>query len=116
MKTGSDYVLAAKAALGDVDMSDREFGERIGRAQQLVSAAKHGAMSDPLAITIAGLIGVDAGEVLMVARLEREKRPEVRAAIEAWLGKAFSLMPEKAAPIELVRGGVRVARLGRQIE
>lgn len=116
MKTCSDYTNDAKRRLGNDRMSDRELGELLGYSQQMIASGKHGAMSDPLALKLAAVIDRPAGELLMVARLEREKDPAIRAALLEWAGNVFSLMPEKAAPIELVRGGVRVARVGRQIE
>lgn len=117
MKRCSDYMAAAKTKLGDESMSDRELGERIGKSQQAIAGCKHGSMSDPLALQIAAVIGVDPGEVLMVARLEREKTPEVRAAIQAWLGKAFALMPSQTSPQPERRGGgwgVRAPRLAER--
>ena len=117
MKSCADYISAAKAALGNPKMSERELGERLGGySQSMMATAKHGNMSDPLALKLAAAIGLPAGELLMVARLEREKNPDVRAALIEWAGNVFSLMPTKAAS-ELVRGGVRVGRaIGRQIE
>ena len=118
MQTCEGYVRLAKAQLGNPGMSDRELGELLGGVlSPIISNARYGKMSDPLAMRLAALIGADPGEVLMVARLEREKDPAVRAALESWAGNVFSLMPTKAAPSELVRGGVRVGRaIGRQIE
>lgn len=110
MKTPEDYVRAAKVALGDAAMSDRELGAQLGGLTSgAVSNARYGRMTDPVAMLIAKAAGIPAGEVLMVARLEREKDPAVKAALMEWAGNVFSLMPMKTAPIELVRGGVRVA-------
>jgi len=114
MKHCTDYVSEAKRALGAERMSDRELGERLGYSQQTIAGAKHGNMSDPLALRLAELLGIQAGELLMVARLEREKDPAIRAALVEWAGNVFSLMPTKAAPSELVRGGVRVRAGVRQ--
>lgn len=115
MKTCSDYVAEAKAALGDARMSDRELGERLGGySQTAIASGKHGKMSDPMALKLSEILGIEAGELLMVARLEREKDPAVRAALEAWAGNVFSLLPKMAAPAEIVRGGRRVANTLRQ--
>lgn len=114
MKTCSDYVADAKAAMGNPRMSDREFGERLGGyAQTTIANGKHGNMSDPIALKIAEVIGVAPGELLMVARLEREKDPRVKAALVEWAGNVFSLLPQMVAP-ELVRDGRRVAAAMRQ--
>lgn len=115
MKTCSDYVADAKAAMGNPKMSDRELGERLGGyAQTSVANGKHGNMSDPMALRLAEVIGVPPGEVLMVARLEREKDPAVKAALVEWAGNVFSLLPKMVAPVELVRDGRRVAAGMRQ--
>lgn len=115
MHTCADYITTAKAALGDAKMSDRELGVRLGGySQQTVAAGKTGKMSDPMALKIAEVIGAVPGEVLMVARLEREKDPAVKAALTEWAGNVFSLLPKMAAPAEIVRGGRRVANTLRQ--
>jgi len=115
MRTCSDYIAATKAALGDPAMSDRALGVSLGGySQQTIAAAKHGKLSDPLALKLAEVIKLPAGELLMVARLEREKDPAVRAALVEWAGNVFSLLPMTAAPTELVRGGRRVAAGMRQ--
>ena len=115
MKTCSDYVAEAKARLGNPRMSDREFGEHLeGYSQTAIASGKHGKMSDPMAVRVAALLGIPAGELLMVARLEREKDPAIRAALTEWAGNVFSLMPTKAARSEIVRGGVRAANTARQ--
>ncbi|MEK8027226.1 hypothetical protein [Pseudaquabacterium rugosum] len=107
MQTCSDYIAAAKAAMSEGRMSDRELGERLGYSQQAIAAAKHGNMSDPLALLLADVLKIDAGQVLMAARLEREKDPAVRAALEAWSRKVTALLPVIAAPADLLRGGKR---------
>lgn len=96
-------------------MSDRELGALLGGLTSgAISNARYGRMTDPVAMLIAEAAGIPAGEVLMVARLEREKDPAVRAALEAWAGNVFSLLPKMAAPAEIVRGGRRVANTLRQ--
>lgn len=115
MKTPADYVRLAKIALGDEDMSDRELGQHLGGLTSgSISNARYGRISDPLAMRLASVAGIPPGELLMVARLEREKDPAVRAALMDWAKNVLALMPEKAAPVELVRGGVRVGRSMRQ--
>lgn len=115
MKNLAHYVHAAKAALGNPDMSDRQLGELLGGYPSgTVSNARYGRMSDPMAMKVAKVAGIPAGEVLMVARLEREKDPAIRAALVEWAGNVFALMPTKAAPVDLVRGGVRVPAGVRQ--
>lgn len=115
MRQCADYIAEAKASLGNPKMSDRELGEKLGGySQPMIGTAKGGNMSDPMALKLAAVIGRPAGELLMVARLERERDPATRAALIEWAGNVFSLMPQKAAPIELVRGGVRVAAGMRQ--
>ncbi len=112
MKSAAQYIADAKAVLGDVRMSDRELGDRLGGlSQQFISGAKRGQMTDPLAVKIAEVLGIEPGEVLMVARLEREKDETIRSHLKAWALKTFALMPtmEEAAPLDLVAGGVRAA-------
>ena len=115
MRTPADYVRLAKVALGDGSMSDRELGKQLGGLTSgSISNARYGRISDPLAVKLAGVAGIPAGEVLMVARLEREKDPSIRAALEEWAGNVMALMPTKAARTEVVRGGVRVSAGARQ--
>jgi hypothetical protein len=99
MKTCADYIAAAKAALGNPRMSDRELGERLGKgyANSTINMASRGRMTDPMAMDVAAVIGCHPGEVLMVARLEREKDEAVKAALTAWAGKTFGLLPEVRA-------------------
>ncbi len=110
MKSCSEYIAQAKAALGNPAMGDRELGELLGGySQQTVNKAKSGAMSDPMAMRIAAVLGIAAGEVIMVARLEREKDVAVREALTEWAGNVFALMPSKGAPRS--GAGVRVAKV-----
>lgn len=97
MKTTVYYVSEAKRALGDVHMSDRALGEAIGYSQQHVSKAKCGYITDPVAIALAEAIGIDAGEVLLVARAAREPDEVVRGHLMAYAKKALRLVPSRAA-------------------
>jgi hypothetical protein len=98
IKTCAGYVAAAKVALGDRRMSDRELGERLGGyAQPTIATAKGGHMSDPIALAIAKITGDDAGEVLMVARAERERDVNVKAALLRYMGKALRSVPSRTA-------------------
>lgn len=98
MKTCAAYIADAKARLGNSAMSDRELGEKLGGfIQSNVARAKAGYMTDPMALRLADVLGIEAGEVLMVARLEREKDPAVRAALERWAGKVFASLPATVA-------------------
>lgn len=98
MKTCAQYVAAAKSALGDPRMSDRELGERLGGyVQQNIARAKHGYMVDSIALAISKVTGHDPGEVLLVARAEREKDEAVRDALLAYAGKVLRLVPSNAA-------------------
>lgn len=93
MKTAAQYLNDARKALGNARMSDAELGERLGGfGQSYISRAKRGVMTDPLALKIAEVAGIAPGEVLMVARLEREKDPAVKAALMEWAGKIFGLL------------------------
>lgn len=90
MKTCADYIAEAKAALGDPRMPDRELGERLGGyAQPTICGAKVGKMSDPLAIAIANTIGIHPGEVLLVARAQRERDTVVREHLLNYAGKVL---------------------------
>ena len=96
MKKVSDYVLDAKRALGDAHMSDRALGERFGYTSSTISDARYGSASDHLAMKLAALLKVDAGEVLLVARAEREKDATVRAHLLAYAKKALASVPSRA--------------------
>jgi hypothetical protein len=84
VKNCAQYVAAAKVALGDPRMSDRELGERLGGfGQSNIARAKAGYMTDPIAIELGELLrkrGVieHAAEVVLIARAEREKDQRVR--------------------------------------
>lgn len=101
-----EYIRRAKKTLGNESMSDREFGERLGGfAPSTISNARYGTMSDPLAIKVAATIGADPGEVLMVARVAREKDSEVKAALSAWASKTLASMSKNAALPDTVEAG-----------
>ena len=94
MKTCAQYIAEAKKLLGDPKMSDRVFGETLGGyTQPTIHKAKTGNMPDSIAVKVAHICSVPAGEVLMVARLEREKDPEIKAHLVEWAGKVFGLLP-----------------------
>jgi hypothetical protein len=97
MQTCDQYIARAKAAFGDSRMSDRALGELLGYSQQHVAQAKHGRMSDPLAIAIADAIKADRGEVIVVARAARERDAETREALLAYVGKIARLAATKAS-------------------
>jgi hypothetical protein len=100
MRTCADFIAQAKKALGNERMSDRELGERIGGyKQQTIASGKHGNMSDNLAKVVAMVAGVQPGEVIMAAKLEREKDPEIKAALADWLGKISGLLPTDEAAL-----------------
>lgn len=98
------YVSLSKQALGNPKMSDRELGERLGPQlymSQLVSRARRGYMLDSMALDVGKLLKryelIDhAGEVLVVARAEREKDIEVRATMLDYVGKILASVPLKA--------------------
>ena len=78
-------------------MSDQEFGLRMPTpyAQQTISKARHGNMSDPLALDVAHVlrkhgVEVDPGELLLVARAERERDARVKKALTDYLGKVLA--------------------------
>jgi len=97
VRTCAWYVSEAKRLLGDARMSDRELGERLGYIQSNIARAKAGYMTDPIAIAIAKAIGTDPGEVLLVARAEREKDSATRAHLLAYAKKALASVPSRVA-------------------
>lgn len=100
MKSCAQYIAGAKRAKGDDRMSDRALHEHLGRfSQQEISRAKRGYMTDQLAIAIAEAAGEPPGEVIWVARIERERDVKVRQHLEAWarrVGKALASVPAKS--------------------
>jgi hypothetical protein len=104
MPRSCQYIESAKQQLGDTGMSDRELGERLGVSGSLVAQARYGNMSDPLAMKVADLLGIHRAEVVSVARADREKDPEVKAALLDWVPKTLAAMSSKTAPVE--RGGM----------
>ncbi|MBY0236725.1 MAG: hypothetical protein K2W93_17225 [Burkholderiaceae bacterium] len=112
MQKPSDYIRLAKEHLGNVGMSDRELGEHLGGfGFSSISNARYGNMSDPVALKVAQVLGIEPGEVLMVARLEREKDEEVKAALMAWASKTLASMSKnKAVSPDLALGGMVATR------
>lgn len=102
MKSTAYYVAQAKLHAGDAMMPDRQLAEIFGCSQQMISLAKHGNMSDPLALKIADLIKAEAGEVLMVARLERERDEKVKKALQSYAAKIFASASKKVAASVLI--------------
>lgn len=96
MRTCADYIAAAKLKLGSERMTDDQLGARLGYTQQIINRAKRGYMSDPLALSVAAALGVEPGEVLLVARAEREKDPAVSAALLAYVGKVLGTAQQTA--------------------
>lgn len=108
------YLEMAKAFYGNPGMSDRELGERLGGLTAgYIGKAKFGNMSDNLALKLEQLLKIAPGEVIMVARAYREKDEEVKAALQAWVGKALALMPEGVEPPKAVFDGMRASLVQR---
>lgn len=85
MKKLADYVTQAKDRLGDRHMSDRRLGELLGGySTTSMSQARYGRMSDGLAVKLATVLDIDAGELIWAARTARELDPVVRGHLEAW--------------------------------
>ena len=113
MKSCAWYIAEAKRVFGNVGMSDRELGERLGYNQSNIARAKHGYMTDPIAIALATAARIDPGEVLLVARAEREKDSTTRAHLLAYAKKALASVPTNAASaIQRARGGTEPAAAG----
>lgn len=112
MKTCAQYVDEAKVALGDAQMSDRELGERLGGyLQQNIARARVGTMPDTIAVAIAKAIGIPPGEVLTIARAEREKNPDVQGFLIEWAKEAIKYTPPmRQVPDVIVRGGLKAVR------
>lgn len=98
MKKVADYVLEAKRALGDPHMSDRALGEHLGGYKSsTISNARYGEGSDHVAMALAKILKIDAGEIILVARAEREKEGPVKTALLAYAKKVLASVPSKAA-------------------
>lgn len=68
-------------------MSDRELGERLGGfSQQHINQAKQGTMSNTIAVAIAEVLQIEAGEILFVAKVSRSKDTVLRD----YVAKTFS--------------------------
>jgi len=116
VKSCAQYIAECKVKQGNPRMSDRELGELLGKlvggspfGQSYIAGAKSGKCTDPLAIAIAKCLEIEPGEVIWVARLEREKTAEVREHLERWMAvvkKALDLAPVDTEPLE-VAGGAR---------
>jgi len=118
VKTCAQYIADTKAKLGDERMSDEKLGSRWGVSQSFISRAKRGNMADTVAVKIAEVLGIEAGEVLMVARMEREKDPAVRAHLERWVdtvGKALRSVPKKAEQLAVLFGVALAVAVGASI-
>ena len=114
MKSAAQYIADAKAKLGAAHMSDQKLGDHLGYAQQTVAKAKSGGMSDHVGIKIAEVLGIPPGEVLWVARAERERDPVVRGHLERWardVGKILASVPAKAVRV-LVGASVALGMMG----
>lgn len=103
----ANYIADGKEVLGNPRMADRELGERLAPfnhqqpfSQQNIARSKV-YMTDPVAIALGKLLKKHrriehAGEVLMVARAEREKDEPQRSLLLECAGKLLSLTAEKA--------------------
>jgi len=111
MRTAAEYIALAKVRLGNEKMSDRELAERLGGfSQSYINRAKTGKMTDPVAMRLAEILtDVEPGEILMVARLEREKDDQVRAALTSWASKTLAAMSMVAAASSASAAGCDVA-------
>jgi hypothetical protein len=98
-KTSFTYVAAAKKKLGgqyELRVSDNALSKALECSEAMIAKAKAGNMSDPLAIKLATFIGEDPGEVLLIARAEREKDQVVKEHLLRYAGKALRLVPSRA--------------------
>jgi hypothetical protein len=99
VKSCAWYIAELKRRYGDDRMSDRQLGENLGGySQQMIAKAKAGNMSDPLAVRVAEVLGLDPGELLLVARSERERDPTIAAHLRAYAVKTLALLAESTAP------------------
>lgn len=94
-RTIASYLADCKRRLGE-DNSDRVMATHWGCSEQLIQKARAGKCSDPLAIKIAELLGEDPGEVLLVARAEREPDQVVKEHLLRYAGKALRAVPSRA--------------------
>jgi hypothetical protein len=103
------YIANAKAALGP-KTTDRELGVELARfnrgigfAQQTISQAKSGQMSDSVALAVGRLLAhhqviQHAGEVLVVAMSERDSDPHVRRALADYAKGVVGEWRKRSAP------------------
>jgi hypothetical protein len=100
--TTGDYIERVRRVLGGESLTDAELGDRLGGySQPMIGKAKAGIVSDPLAMAIAEALNkhgdkIDAGEILLVARAQREKDPRVKDALLAYAKKVLASVPSKA--------------------
>lgn len=102
LKTCAQYIADAKAALGDERMSDADFGARLRPpfAQQTISKAKSGEMSDSVALAVGEVLArkgkIDyPGELLLVAHAERDANPAVRKALLDYAKNVVGRLPQR---------------------
>ena len=100
IKTCADYIADAKAKAGDPKMPETKLSQVFAGgkySQSVINRAKRGQMNDPFAYDLAQFLGIEPGEVLMVARAARERDPVVRDALLAYVGKILRLTASKAS-------------------
>lgn len=96
----ASYVRRAKVHFGDAHMSDRELGQRLGGfSTSRISDARYGNMTDGVAVAIATVLKIEPGEVLLLARAERERDEVVKEHLLRYMGKALRAVPSRAASV-----------------
>lgn len=109
MRSCAQYILECKAALGDKRMADAKLGDHLGGiAQQTISDAKAGRMSNKVALAVGELLvkhGVieHAGEVMLVALAQRSSG-RVRTTMLDYAKKVLAPVLRAIAVVATVLG------------
>lgn len=105
MSTCATYIARAKARIGDKQMSDERLGIELARrakrpepfSQSIIARSKNGRCPDSVAVELERVLSdeVAIGEVLLVARAERENDQVVKERLMTFAKNVVGKWPEK---------------------
>ncbi len=105
MSTCATYIARAKARIGDKHMSDERLGAELARrakrpdpfSQSIIARSKNGRCPDSVAVELERVLSdeVAIGEILLVARAERENDQVVKERLMTFAKNVVGRLPEK---------------------